>query len=125
MPSFLWPKDGYDCEQMEENMFRNPVLVMVWKHIFTCPSSALKDGPGRTKTRSSQAKMNKMLSVTPRSIAYVCLMLRHSISDIEDWRTEDKLFKREEFYEFIMALFDNGDDKESDWVKDTIELWNA
>jgi len=29
MPSFLWPRDGYDPDDTDANMFRNPALVMV------------------------------------------------------------------------------------------------
>jgi hypothetical protein len=40
---------------------------------------------------------------------------RHCISSLDDWRTEDDLFKRDEFFEAIVSLLDNLDDE---WVQD-------
>ncbi|PPQ87205.1 hypothetical protein CVT25_014179, partial [Psilocybe cyanescens] len=101
MPTFAWPRDKYDPEDTDSDLFRNKILLMVWKHIFTSPSSALMDQPRKTKTRSSQAKMHHMESVTPASIAYACI-------------------------QYIISLFapdeDGGD---SEWSADTIEWWNA
>ncbi|KAH9487418.1 hypothetical protein JR316_0001493 [Psilocybe cubensis] len=127
LPTFLWEPGKFDPEDWDSDMFRTRLLVMVWKHIFTSPSSALKDKPGQTKTRSSQAKLHHMKTVTPASIAYACLLIRYSISGIEDWRIEDNVFDRQGFYNYIISLFepDKEDDGDSDWSTDTIEWWNA
>ncbi|KAH9478018.1 hypothetical protein JR316_0010253 [Psilocybe cubensis] len=127
LPTFLWESDKFDPEDWDSEMFRTRLIVMVWKHIFTSPSSALKDKPGQTKTRSSQAKIHHMKTVTPASIAYACLLIRYSISSIEDWRIEDNVFDRHEFYKYIISLFepDKKDDGDSEWSMDTIEWWNA
>jgi hypothetical protein len=39
LPSFIWPKDGYDPQDITYEMFRNPVLIMVW--IVRCMFSIL------------------------------------------------------------------------------------
>ncbi|PPQ87218.1 hypothetical protein CVT25_014376, partial [Psilocybe cyanescens] len=126
MPTFAWPCDKYDPEDTDSDLFRNKILLMIWKHIFTSPSSALMDQPRKTKTRSSQAKMHHMESVTPALIAYACIQLRYALSGIEDWQIEDNVFERETFYKYIISLFapdeDGGD---SEWSADTIEWWNV
>ncbi|PPQ75333.1 hypothetical protein CVT26_015186 [Gymnopilus dilepis] len=112
MPSFLWPRDEYDPHDLEYEMFRNRALLMTYNHIFTSPSSAM---PGHTKTQSSQAKLHRMTSVTAPSIAYVCQQYRYAISAIDDWRHDERLFKREEFYDQVLKIL----------YKDLIEWLNA
>ena len=46
---------------------------------------------------------------------------RHCISSLDDWRTEDDLFNREEFFSSMVTLLD---DSEDEWVKDTLKWWN-
>ncbi|PPQ74679.1 hypothetical protein CVT25_008029, partial [Psilocybe cyanescens] len=90
LPNFCW--DEYDPEHIISGMFKSNILVKTFKHIFTSPSSAMKE-PGLTRTKSSQAKRNKMKSVTPPSIAYTCVQYRFAISESLDWRQDDRLFK--------------------------------
>ena len=47
--------------------------LQTYRHIFTSPSSALKNTPGAGRTKSGQAKLNGLVSVTPRTIAYAAL----------------------------------------------------
>ncbi|KDR64918.1 hypothetical protein GALMADRAFT_149166 [Galerina marginata CBS 339.88] len=50
---------------------------------------------------------------------------RPAISTITDWRVEDRLFDRDEFYDGIIKMFHDGEDEDPDWVKDTFEWWNV
>lgn len=50
--------------------------LQTYRHIFTSPSSALKNTPGAGRTKSGQAKINGLVSVTPRTIAYAALHVR-------------------------------------------------
>jgi len=76
LPIFLWENNDYGPEDITSGLFRNAALVMVFKHIFTSPSSALQDLPQQTKAKGSQARRNKMTSVTAvGSIAYTCIKL--------------------------------------------------
>ena len=81
--------------------------------------------------------LNDMKAVMPGSIAYAALMVRdscridklllipskfcHCISSLEDWRTEDDLFKREDFFDTMVSFLS---DLEDDWIKDTLKWWN-
>jgi len=40
---------------------------------------------------------------------------------LDDWRTEDDLFNREEFFNHMVSFLD---DEEDEWVKDTLRWWN-
>jgi len=46
---------------------------------------------------------------------------RHCITSLDDWRTEDDLFDREEFFDSMVSFLD---DQEDEWVKDTLKWWN-
>ncbi|KAF8153904.1 hypothetical protein B0H34DRAFT_809548 [Crassisporium funariophilum] len=123
-PALLYPLDGYDSEDPESGLLRNPTLVRFFKHIFTAPTSA-KDAisaPTKTKTKRPQAQLNNMKKVTPGSIVYAALMFRHCISALDDWRTEDDLF---DCSVFAQSLLDLLKDPKDTWTKDTLEWWNV
>ncbi|PPQ74690.1 hypothetical protein CVT25_007633, partial [Psilocybe cyanescens] len=103
LPNFCW--DEYDPEHIISGMFKSNILVKTFKHIFTSPSSAMKE-PGLTHTKSSQAKRNKMKSVTPPSIAYTCVQYRFAISESLDWRQDDRLFKTDKFFYAVLETID-------------------
>jgi len=46
---------------------------------------------------------------------------RHCINSLDDWRTEDDLFSRDQFFESMVSLLSDQDDA---WVKDTMSWWN-
>jgi hypothetical protein len=97
-PALLYSSDGFDPDDPESGLLRNPILVRVsaigfnfkievqanssiqyqfFKHIFTAPTSA-KDSlsaPNKTKTKHPQAELNNMKKVTPGSIVYAALMV--------------------------------------------------
>lgn len=92
MPALLYHADGYDPDDVLWGLFRNRTLVRVtlqpyhcydfltvvfqfWQSIFTSPKSAIH-APGDAPTsKSSQAKMNGMKTVTPGSIVYAAVMV--------------------------------------------------
>lgn len=74
-PSFLYENDTVYDEQNEDiGLFRGFLLVRVFRHIFTGPSSAMDP---KTKVNKSKAKKFRLTKVTGRMIAYasvqVCL----------------------------------------------------
>jgi len=44
------------------------------------------------------------------------------LCDKDNWRLDDGLFNKEEFFNIIVRLFES--DPDDDWVKDTIQWWN-
>ncbi|KAF8814385.1 hypothetical protein BYT27DRAFT_7015298, partial [Phlegmacium glaucopus] len=120
-PSLLYPKDGYDPDDVEAKLLQNPIALRFFRSIFTSPGSAILENGGKTKAKSCQAKLNGMTEVTPGSIAYTYVLLQHFLTGIKDWRVEDDLFNREDFHSIICNLFE---DEDSEWVKDTLDWWN-
>ena len=50
---------------------------------------------------------------------------RHAISTVKDWRIEDRLFDRDEFFDSIIKTFNDEGDRDPECSKDTFEWWNA
>jgi hypothetical protein len=92
-PSLLYPKDGYDADDIEAKLLQNPIAVRVsnyilmlntlflilfskfFRSIFTSPGSAILENGGKTKAKGCQAKLNGMTEVTPGSIAYTYVLV--------------------------------------------------
>ena len=92
-PSLLYPKDGYDADDIEAKLLQNPIAVRVsnynlmlntlflkliskfFRSIFTLPGSAILENGGKTKAKGCQAKLNSMTEVTPGSIAYTYILV--------------------------------------------------
>lgn len=51
----------------------------------------------------------------------MCSKFQHCINSLDDWRMEDDLFKREEFFDNMVFLLE---DSEDEWVMDTLKWWN-
>ncbi|KIJ91734.1 hypothetical protein K443DRAFT_685762 [Laccaria amethystina LaAM-08-1] len=73
-PIFLWSGYKYDEDQPWRGLLRSDILVKSFKHIFTSPSSVEKEAKA---TRSGNARLHGMTSVTPASITYVATQVRH------------------------------------------------
>jgi hypothetical protein len=91
-PSLLYPNDGYDPNDVEAGLLRNPIALRVrhvisqysvdlmfifkfFRSIFTSPGSAVLENGGKTKAKGCQAKLNGMTEVTPGSIAYTYVLV--------------------------------------------------
>jgi hypothetical protein len=92
-PTFFYPNDSFIPDNWDSGLLCSPLLLRVcemistrslhcfliffkvFKHIFTSPSSAMRDEPGRMKTKGSQTKLNGMDSVSAVSIAYTVLQV--------------------------------------------------
>jgi hypothetical protein len=72
-PSFLYENDSvYDPENEDAGLFRGFLLVRVYRHIFTGPTSAMDPN---VKANKFKAKKFKLTKVTGRTIAYACIQV--------------------------------------------------
>ncbi|KAF9554487.1 hypothetical protein CPC08DRAFT_766696 [Agrocybe pediades] len=56
-------------------LFRGYLIPIVYRHVFTGPSSAIPSGPRRnTKSKRNKATLHKVTEVTARTLAYVCTL---------------------------------------------------
>jgi len=73
LPSFLYESEtAYDEENEDMGLFRGFLLVRVYRHIFTGPSSAMNP---TVKVNKSKARKFKLTEVTGRTIAYASVQV--------------------------------------------------
>ncbi|THH07281.1 hypothetical protein EW146_g9367, partial [Bondarzewia mesenterica] len=124
LPTFLYEGEDFDPNDPEKGLLRGELVVRVWQHIFQSLSAGLKHNVGNksTRTKAGQAKLNDLVEVTPRTIAYAALMTHWALCSSDDWRIEDTEFMREDFFKIIVDLFAQNPD--SEWHKSTLQWWN-
>src|SRR5258705_5834331 len=64
---------AYDEENEDIGLFRGFLLIRVYRHIFTGPSSAMNP---TAKVNKSKARKFRLTEVTGRTIAYACVQVR-------------------------------------------------
>lgn len=96
------------------------------------------DPGGPKKGRASKARLHNLTKVTPRTIAYTCVIVSFtSFFPIQTmtfglqtrialrgkgWTMDDGAFEYGVFYHNIVRMFDSDDSDE--WAQDTLEWWN-
>ncbi|KXN92024.1 hypothetical protein AN958_10354, partial [Leucoagaricus sp. SymC.cos] len=87
--------------------------------LFTGATSAVMGR--RDCAKSSKSEIHELKEVTDRTIAYVCVLARQTLSSSQKYSTIDGTFDYAYFYKFILELLWN---KNEPWVQDTLEYWN-
>ncbi|KAH9932169.1 hypothetical protein B0H21DRAFT_699730, partial [Amylocystis lapponica] len=119
-PSFLYSDDAYDINDFDIGLLRGAFLLKVYKHIFTGPSSALKDTPGPSAgTKAPIGKKNGLTKPTPETIAYAAVQARFVLSKQAQWGTDDGDFSNIDFFNAVLALFDD-----EEWATDTLNYFH-
>ncbi len=85
----------------------------------TGPSSAISKV--RMAAKNSKGEIHGLTEVTPRTIAYTCVMVRQALSSTQHWATLDGTFDYHQFYLTILKLLN---DHEDPWYLDLLEFWN-
>ncbi|KAF8955164.1 hypothetical protein BDZ97DRAFT_1860264 [Flammula alnicola] len=120
-PYFLYPEGTvYSLDNEFEGLFRGPLLLRVYRHIFSSPLSAFD----KTKrgNKPSQAEKHGITQVEPRGIAYAVLHARMAISGL-GWTQRDGFFDNEDFFDNVANMFLR--QPESAWAKETLHWWNS
>lgn len=118
-PIFLYHGYNFDPEDPWNGLFRSSLLISGYKHIFTSPSSVEKETKA---TRSGNARIHGMTQVTSASIAYVATQIRFALSSSPIFSRTDTATDSERFYNSILDLFDDPDEKEE--VSELLLWWN-
>ncbi|KAF8993079.1 hypothetical protein BDQ17DRAFT_1253205 [Cyathus striatus] len=145
---FLYPKSFEpDLEDLEAGFLTGGLLVKAFKHIFTSPNSAneisLEDDDGNSEDENSKptkrcktsgkrrrgrrtvAERLNMTTVTPRTIAYVCIHVHFAMSCAEEWSNESEGFSYPDFYYFIVDFFEDTTGPEArKRTKKLLAWWN-
>ncbi|KAF5382538.1 hypothetical protein D9615_002822 [Tricholomella constricta] len=129
-----------DAQNVEEGFLRGFLLVKAYSLVFTSPSSAnrvIDDAdenentapPGSTSlskaTKYSVAQKLNLNAVTPRSIAYVAVLLHFSLTDAPHWKSTFNNLSYELMYNFIVDFFeDTSGPQAEDRIKSLFKWWN-
>ncbi|KIJ57837.1 hypothetical protein HYDPIDRAFT_103751, partial [Hydnomerulius pinastri MD-312] len=118
-PVFLYANYMYDPEDLWNGLLRSGLLVSAFKHIFTSPSSVDQEPKA---TRSGNARIHGMRSVTKASLGYVATQARFALTSAQVFSRMDHVTDSERFYNSILDLLDDADEK--DEVDQLMTWWN-
>ncbi|KAF6741224.1 hypothetical protein DFP72DRAFT_1084620 [Ephemerocybe angulata] len=124
----LWPRfifRGYEYVPSEpwQGLLRSSLLVSAYKHVFTSPSSVGAQNCSASRaTRSSNARIHGMQSVTIASIAYIATQVRFALSSTPVFSRNDNVTDSEFFYNLVIELLE--DPEETVEVQDLLLWWN-
>jgi hypothetical protein len=75
LPSFLYDQtEEYDPDRRHIGLLRGDLVVRVFRHIFTGPGTAMT-GISNYSTKGCKAKIHRMTTITPATIAYAATMV--------------------------------------------------
>ncbi|KAG1748795.1 hypothetical protein EDD22DRAFT_981865 [Suillus occidentalis] len=117
-PMFLYAGCAYDPEDPWKGLLRNEMLICGFKHVFTSPSSVDKEPKA---TRSGNAYLHGMKSVTQGSLAYIATQIRFALSSSSVFSRTDTITDSENFYHSILDLLEDPDENEE--VVDLMTWW--
>ncbi|KAG1838511.1 hypothetical protein C8R48DRAFT_751536 [Suillus tomentosus] len=119
-PIFLYARSEYDVENPWEGLLRSEILIFGFKHVFMSPSSADKEPKA---TRSGNAYLHGMKSVTKGSLAYIATQVRFALSSLSVFSCTDMVTDSENVYHSILDLLDDPDEDEE--VTDLLMWWTC
>ncbi|KAG1853247.1 hypothetical protein C8R48DRAFT_749662 [Suillus tomentosus] len=117
-PMFLYAGYEYDPEDPWKGLLKGEILIFGFKHVFTSPSSVDKEPKA---TRSGNAYLHGMKSVTKGSLAYIATQVRFALSSLSVFSRTDTVTDSENFYHSILDLLEDPD--ESEEVVDLMMWW--
>ncbi|KAG2134237.1 hypothetical protein BD769DRAFT_1627191 [Suillus cothurnatus] len=117
-PMFLYAGNIYDPEEPWKGLLRSEILIFGFKHVFTSPSSVDREPKA---TRSSNAYLHGMKSVTKASLAYIATQVRFSLSSSSVFSRTDTITDSDNFYHSILDLLEDPDENEE--VADLMMWW--
>ncbi|KAH7917216.1 hypothetical protein BV22DRAFT_1108609 [Leucogyrophana mollusca] len=118
-PLMLYANYSYDAEDPWNGLLRSGLLVNAFKHTFTSPSSVDQEPKA---TRSGNARIHGMRSVTKPSIAYIATQVRFALTSAQVFSRTDHVTDSERFYNSILELLE--DPEEKDEVDQLMTWWN-
>ncbi|KJA16430.1 hypothetical protein HYPSUDRAFT_107673, partial [Hypholoma sublateritium FD-334 SS-4] len=106
-PIFLYASYQYDDTDPWKGLLRSVILVKAFKHIFTSPSSVDREAKA---TRSGNARIHGMTSVTSASIVYAATQARFALSLCSVFSRTDTVTDSERFYGSLLDMLQEPDE---------------
>ncbi|OBZ76834.1 hypothetical protein A0H81_02943 [Grifola frondosa] len=120
-PTFLYADGQFDLNNMDTGLCMGEYLVRCFRHVYTGKRTAMSAPTWMAKGgRKPISELNGMTTVTPRSIAYIAVLVsRFILNDQDGWSANDNKFIGADFYKNIINLFDD-----AEWAAATLRWWN-
>ncbi|KAG1846036.1 hypothetical protein F4604DRAFT_1595159 [Suillus subluteus] len=118
-PIFLYAHHVYDPEDPWCGLLWSRLLVYAYKHVFTSPSSVKREPKA---TRSGNAWLHGMNSVTIASLAYIATQVRFALSSSLVFSHTDTTTDSETFYHSLLDLLE--DPEEYKEIDELLTWWN-
>ncbi|KJA19284.1 hypothetical protein HYPSUDRAFT_143937 [Hypholoma sublateritium FD-334 SS-4] len=128
-PIFLYASYEYDDANPWKGLLQSTILVKAFKHIFTSPSSVEREAKA---TRSGNARIHGMTSVTHASIAYAAtqarlhlaalITARFALSSSSVFSRSDTITDSERFYNSLFDFLQDPDEVHE--VNALLSWWN-
>ncbi|KAF9786305.1 hypothetical protein BJ322DRAFT_1108158 [Thelephora terrestris] len=116
-PAFLYNEDIMDGS-LAQGLFRGPLLLAVYIHIFFSPSGATG---AKASLKRGNAKIHGMEKVVPSTICYAAIQAYVALCCAAEWKEEWKGIKFPRLYILLREQFAYPDDP---WHADTLRWWN-
>ncbi|KAH6886091.1 hypothetical protein BKA70DRAFT_1123289, partial [Coprinopsis sp. MPI-PUGE-AT-0042] len=118
-PIFLYKDENYDENELWSGLLRHKLLIKVSVHIFTSPSSVKREVKA---TRSGNARIHGMTSVTRALLAYISTQVRFALTSMSIFSCADTETDSETFYNSVLDLLEDPEEQEE--VRDLLSWWN-
>ncbi|KAI1788256.1 hypothetical protein LXA43DRAFT_1160169 [Ganoderma leucocontextum] len=122
--AFLYCEGQAEKGSADAGLLRSPLFLACYKSLWTGPSSAYLVNGRKAKTAGKPpiTWKYKLFSVTPRSLAYTAVLVRHALMTDDFAATDPHGFNYEGMFTEILQLFK---DEKSTWCKETLAWWNS
>ncbi|KAG1850949.1 hypothetical protein C8R48DRAFT_612932, partial [Suillus tomentosus] len=118
-PLFVYANEVFDPEDPWNGLLRSRLLVNVFRHIFTSPSSVDKEPKA---THVGNARIHGMTTVTSASVAYVATQIQFALCSSSVFSRTDTVTDSETFYHSLLDLLEDPDERRE--VTELLLLWN-
>ncbi|KAJ3502959.1 hypothetical protein NMY22_g18413 [Coprinellus aureogranulatus] len=118
-PVFLYRDHKFNPDNPWDGLLQGKLLVSAYKHVFTSPSSVDQE---TRATRSGNAELHGMTSVSIPSIAYIATLVRFALGSSAVFCRNDRTTDSERFYKSIVDWLESPEEHEE--VQSLINWWN-
>ncbi|KAF5318984.1 hypothetical protein D9758_018833 [Tetrapyrgos nigripes] len=134
-PAFFYGDSGEEASKgprhvMDGGLFLSFILFVGWILLYLRPENEANwienHGKNFKVRKCGKAWQWGIKQVTPRTMVYVSLMVRHALSSSDDYRTDDGAVIKSGAFTAALALFEDPQytEKLGPWIELTISNWN-
>ncbi|KAF9791087.1 hypothetical protein BJ322DRAFT_1208320 [Thelephora terrestris] len=118
LPAFLYDENMTDGS-LAQGLFRGPLLLAVYTHIFIAPSAATLGA--KVSLKPGNAKIHGMMKVLPPTICYAAIQAYITLCCSKEWKEQWKGIQFPRLYILLREQFAHSDDP---WRAETLKWWD-